>query len=154
MRHVTLSRETGAPAMHVVDFLTRPETLPLWAFHYCSSVASDGQGHVIETTQGDNLRYAPRAFPESGVVDLLSGADEKSMQAGYVDPESLRFATRFERRMHDVAPATRAALESAVEEQARMVQREQPFLEPPNLGNLVQSLLNRPEIRDALRLDG
>ena len=81
MRHVTLSRETGAPAMHVVDFLTRPETLPLWAFHYCRSVASDGQGHIIETTQGDKLRYAPRAFPESGVVDLLSGADEKSMQA-------------------------------------------------------------------------
>ena len=44
------------------------------------SVASDAEGHIIETTQGERLRYLPRVQAETGVVDLSSGAEADSMQ--------------------------------------------------------------------------
>ena len=73
--------------------------------------------------------------------------------AGYVDPEHLRFATRFQSRIHDVAPKVSRVLEDAMEEHARQVQAEQPFLDPPDMAGMLARALARPDVRSALRLD-
>lgn len=62
------------------------------------------------------------------------------MEKGYVDPNNLRFARDFDRRMRDIAPAVSNDLESAVERQAREVQLEQPFATPPDIARTIGAL--------------
>ena len=72
------------------------------------------------------------------------------MQAGYVDPERLRFAGGHERRVRDLAPAVLEGLESAVEAQAREVQLEQPFHAGPDLARTLTALFENADVKAAL----
>jgi hypothetical protein len=71
MKHHTVSIRIDRPAPALLAYLGRPETLPEWAFHYCTAVRAEGDGHIAETCQGER-RYAPQVDPATGVVDLRS----------------------------------------------------------------------------------
>jgi len=79
MKHHTLSIRIEQPAAALLAYLGRPETLPEWAFHYCTAVRADGDGHVAETCQGER-RYQPHVDRDTGVVDLRSWTDDRAVE--------------------------------------------------------------------------
>jgi len=72
------------------------------------------------------------------------------VEAGYVDPNRMRFASGYQRTVRDAAPAVLDRLDEAVHEQARAVQREQPFLESPDVARRIDQLLDLTEVRNAM----
>jgi RNA polymerase sigma factor (sigma-70 family) len=72
------------------------------------------------------------------------------IEAGYVDPDRMRFAGHYERAVRDLAPAVLESLDDQLHEQARAVQREQPFLESPDVARRIDRMLELSEVRDAM----
>lgn len=75
------------------------------------------------------------------------------VEHGHVDPRRLLFASRHVERVRSVAAETFRKVEGLVEGQYADIYREHPFLEPSDRVNLIQRLLENPEIRAALHLN-
>jgi RNA polymerase sigma factor (sigma-70 family) len=72
---------------------------------------------------------------------------------GHVDPENLLFVPQHVQRVRDVAPETVRQIEDAVERKHAAIYRDHPFLQPSDQIHWLRQILNRPEIRTALRLN-
>ena len=75
------------------------------------------------------------------------------IEAGHVDPHRLRFVPLHLRRIKDAAPGAARQIDDVVEGQYAAVFREHPFLEPKNQLDWLRRILDRGELRRALRLD-
>ena len=71
---------------------------------------------------------------------------------GHVDPENLLFVPQHVQRVRDVAPETVRQIEDAVERKHAAIYRDHPFLQPSDQIHWLRRILDRPEIRMALRL--
>jgi RNA polymerase sigma factor (sigma-70 family) len=71
---------------------------------------------------------------------------------GHVDPANLLFVPQHVQRVRDVAPETVREIEDAVERQHAAIYRDHPFLQPSDQIHWLRQILDRPEIRTALRL--
>jgi RNA polymerase sigma factor (sigma-70 family) len=72
---------------------------------------------------------------------------------GHVDPHHLLFVPQHVERVRDVAPATVRAIEDIVERQHAAVFRDHPFLQPAEQVRWLRRLLEREDVRGALRLN-
>jgi RNA polymerase sigma factor (sigma-70 family) len=75
------------------------------------------------------------------------------IEHGHVDPHRLLFASHHVESVRDVAAETLRKVEDLVEGQYADIYREHPFLQPSDRVNLIQRLLEDPEIRTALHLN-
>jgi hypothetical protein len=74
------------------------------------------------------------------------------IERGYVDPSRLAFVAEHAQRMADVAQHTALVVEDAIDRETAAVFRDHPFYEPPDQARWIRRILDRQEIRDALRL--
>jgi RNA polymerase sigma factor (sigma-70 family) len=75
------------------------------------------------------------------------------IEHGHVDPRNLMFAPEHVERVRDVAPETVREIEDLVEGQHVAVYRDHPFLQPSDQINWLRRMLDRPDVRTALRLN-
>lgn len=73
MRQKTLTIEIAAPVGRVIEFLSRPESMPKWAFHYCRGLVREGKTTKLLLSSGDQVYFKARVQQDVGVVDLCSG---------------------------------------------------------------------------------
>ncbi len=71
------------------------------------------------------------------------------IQAGYVDPQKLIFASSHLMRVRDVAPSTRDDLE-ALDDAYAVLHREHPFHQPPDFVAALRRLINHEEFQSLL----
>jgi RNA polymerase sigma factor (sigma-70 family) len=91
-----------------------------------------------------------------GLIDSANpcrcaGKTRGFIQAGYVDPDDLRFAREHVRQVREVAPARTEAL-SALDRRCGEIYREHPFHEPPDLAPRLKRLLQSPAFARATDL--
>ncbi len=73
------------------------------------------------------------------------------IQAGYVDPENLLFASDRLQRVREVAQGKSEAI-TTLDAQCAAIYRDQPFYEPPDLVSALRRLVDSPEFRSAADL--
>ncbi len=71
------------------------------------------------------------------------------INAGFVDPKKLLFATMHVTRVRDVAPQVHDDV-NALDAAYAAVHRDQPFQQPPAMAGAIRSLLQRPEFESIL----
>jgi RNA polymerase sigma factor (sigma-70 family) len=72
--------------------------------------------------------------------------------AGHVDPTHLLFVPLHVRRVREAAPGTVREVEGVLDRQFADVFRDHPFLQPPDQVSWHRQMLDRPDVRTALRL--
>ena len=70
-----------------------------------------------------------------------------------VEPGKLRFAPDHLKTVRDTAMARFETLADAVEQQCSMVYRNHPFVDPPDMTATLKHILDRDDVRLAMRLD-
>lgn len=72
---------------------------------------------------------------------------------GHVNPSHMLFVPLHVRRISEVAAETVREIEDVLERQYAAIFRDHPFLQPTDQAHWLRQLLDRPDIRTALRLD-
>lgn len=75
------------------------------------------------------------------------------MEAGYVEPDHIRFAEPHAAKFNETATEKLDVLESKVDELHRRQQREGRFMSPPDLTRSLMRFLEDPQVRNTLNLD-
>lgn len=75
-RSETRAISIAAPPETVLDFLSDPNNLPVWAPNFAKSVRQDGAQWVIGSDSGE-LRIIVCVSREHGTVDLLAAKDTR-----------------------------------------------------------------------------
>jgi len=75
------------------------------------------------------------------------------IEHGHVDPQRLLFVSEHYQRVRDVAGETVREIEDVVERQHAEIYREHPFLRPADEIRWLRQMLDRDEVRGALRLN-
>lgn len=75
------------------------------------------------------------------------------IEAGYVEPDNIRFARADAPRLAEVSEGDLEALESRMDRLHREQQREARFVDPPDPGMALVRFLEDPVVRGTLRLD-
>ena len=76
------------------------------------------------------------------------------MEAGYVDPDNLHFVPEHVTAVRDVAESRLDELEHAIDRHHGEIQRQQPFLTPPDVARSLARIFEDATVRSVLRLDG
>jgi hypothetical protein len=74
------------------------------------------------------------------------------IEHGHVDPARVLFVPEHLERVRDVAGETVREIEDLVERQHVALYREHPFLQPADEIRWLRTILERPDVRGALRL--
>jgi len=74
------------------------------------------------------------------------------IEQGHVDPEHLLFVPQHVERVRSVAPATVREIEDVVEQQYVDINRDHPFLQPPDQIDWLRRVLKSEDLRGALHL--
>jgi len=75
------------------------------------------------------------------------------IEHGHVDPHLLLFVPEHLERVRDAAGETVREIEDVVERQHAAIYREHPFLQPADATNWLRRILQREDVREALRLN-
>ena len=76
------------------------------------------------------------------------------VEQGYIDPSRRQFTQRRLGQISALAPDRTNEIDSLIEQQHATVFREQPFLAPPDQAIALRRLINTPNFRQTLLLDG
>lgn len=81
MKNYTVTLCVSASYDEVFNFLSDPETLPLWATSFSKSVRKTDSGWLIETSGGAELLFAIDADRASGCIEMLAGPSAETMES-------------------------------------------------------------------------
>lgn len=80
MNAITASLVVSASQQRTFDYISDIKNLPKWAVEFCKELKVVEGKHIAVTPMGE-LYITYRADEKTGVIDMLSGPTEESMEA-------------------------------------------------------------------------
>jgi hypothetical protein len=78
MKNATVTTVLDAPQQAVFDYMADIENLPRWATEFARELKRDDDGYAVVNGLGE-FRFAIRADPDTGVIDMFAGPDRDRM---------------------------------------------------------------------------